>query len=399
MKTYSKSALQSANKKLIAIVAVALALIAIASILLGVGFGVYGTDTSKWFKSQSVDDNAPQEPQVDNNFVASVQSTNGISLLSAPATIAEDGETTVVRVTATVLPETAPQEVDWTVSFANPSSAWAKGKNVNDYVTVTPTADGAKTADVAVVKAFGEQVIVTVTSRNDNTKTATITADYVTRYILGEIKAVIGQRPTDDAPGYLAVAETNTSAGTIDNTVRTLEFRIKYTFLRDLYDRYRAHSSASSIDQNIIDLFEGYTRTEEDIVISDTKNSGETDPAAINLKGLPFFIDNGVTGVIDPDYSGAVAELTNFEKGLYNLIGITDEVYASLSISTKNALNKAFIDVYKNPLINQYFTLTAKIQSPNYTAVERSLESIEMNLNALPVYVDSVSVDVSNIVF
>ncbi len=51
MKNYSKGALQSANKKLIVVVAIALVVIICAGVILGVGFGLYGTDASKWFKN------------------------------------------------------------------------------------------------------------------------------------------------------------------------------------------------------------------------------------------------------------------------------------------------------------------------------------------------------------
>ena len=71
-----------------------------------------------------------------------------------------------ITLTATISPETADNKsVDWSVSFVNPSSSWASGKTVTDYVTVTPTSDGALTANVNCLKAFGEQIKVTVASR------------------------------------------------------------------------------------------------------------------------------------------------------------------------------------------------------------------------------------------
>lgn len=45
--------------------------------------------------------------------------------------------------------------------FVDASSAWATGKTVTDYVTVTPTANGALTANVECIKDFGEQIKVT----------------------------------------------------------------------------------------------------------------------------------------------------------------------------------------------------------------------------------------------
>lgn len=67
--------------------------------------------------------------------------------------------------------------IDWSIAWKNPSSEWASGKIVTDYVTATPTADGALTAKVAKVAAFGEQVLVTATARYASDISATATVD------------------------------------------------------------------------------------------------------------------------------------------------------------------------------------------------------------------------------
>ena len=74
--------------------------------------------------------------------------------------------------------------IDWSVAWKNSSSEWATGKVVTDYVTVTPTADGALTAKVKKVAAFGEQVIVTVTSRVLPELKATATVDCLMEFTL-----------------------------------------------------------------------------------------------------------------------------------------------------------------------------------------------------------------------
>lgn len=84
--------------------------------------------------------------------------------------------------TATVEPVDAmDKSVDWSIAFVNPTSAWASGKTVTDYVTVTPTEDGALTATVTNLQAFGEQAVVTVTSRENPEVSATCTVDYAQR--------------------------------------------------------------------------------------------------------------------------------------------------------------------------------------------------------------------------
>ena len=87
-----------------------------------------------------------------------------------------------ITLKATIDPDTAAnQNVDWSVSFVNPSSSWASGKTITDYVTVTPTSDGALTATVQCLKAFGEQIKITVTSRANEYATAECTVDYARR--------------------------------------------------------------------------------------------------------------------------------------------------------------------------------------------------------------------------
>ena len=91
-------------------------------------------------------------------------------------------ETTSVTVEATVLPaEASNKKVDWTVKWANEGAEWATGKQVNDYVTVAPTADGSTTATVTNKAAFGEQIVITVTSRDNPDATAECTVDYLQR--------------------------------------------------------------------------------------------------------------------------------------------------------------------------------------------------------------------------
>ncbi len=86
--------------------------------------------------------------------------------------------------------------IDWSIAWKDPSSEWATGKVVTDYVTVTPTADGALTAKVKKVVAFGEQVIVTATSRVVTSLKATATVDClkeVTVNYTGTPNFILGQ--------------------------------------------------------------------------------------------------------------------------------------------------------------------------------------------------------------
>ena len=89
---------------------------------------------------------------------------------------------TAYTLTATITPaDAANKKVDWTIAFKNASSTWASGKTVTEYATVTPSADGALTAVVENVAAFGEQIIVKATSRDNAEAFATCTVEYLQR--------------------------------------------------------------------------------------------------------------------------------------------------------------------------------------------------------------------------
>ena len=136
---------------------------------------------------------------------------NGIKLMSvkiSPENYAEYGISpladTAYQLTATIVPENATDKtVDWAIAWAvppqhsggtigdeDPGSVWAMGKTVTDYVTVTPTSDGALTANVECLKDFGAQVKVTVTSRDNSEVKANCLVDYTQK--LQGVKATFG---------------------------------------------------------------------------------------------------------------------------------------------------------------------------------------------------------------
>ncbi|MBO5280303.1 MAG: hypothetical protein J6B55_03675 [Clostridia bacterium] len=91
------------------------------------------------------------------------------------ATVAEDAYT----LTATVLPaDAADKTVTYTAAWSNANSTWATGKNVNDYVTVAQGTAGSLTATVTCQQAFGEPIVVTVTSNDNPDAKASATLHY-----------------------------------------------------------------------------------------------------------------------------------------------------------------------------------------------------------------------------
>lgn len=106
------------------------------------------------------------------------QSEDNISESAMSLSMTSSGNKEVV-VQATVTPENAAnKEVDWSLQWNEPSSEWANGKDVNDYVFVLPSSDGSTTATVSATKPFGEKIILKCTSRDNSNVFATCTLDY-----------------------------------------------------------------------------------------------------------------------------------------------------------------------------------------------------------------------------
>ena len=142
------------------------------------------------WKDKPVDENPVQEQEqeavvtdgdgnvMESGKVYAMPANMVFAATAAEPSDAKDG----ITLKATIDPDTAAnQNVDWSVSFVNPSSSWASGKTVTDYVTVMPTSDGALTATVQCLKAFGEQIKITVTSRANEYATAECMVDYARR--------------------------------------------------------------------------------------------------------------------------------------------------------------------------------------------------------------------------
>lgn len=122
-----------------------------------------------------------EEADLNDNLVMT-PADGKLMRLSVTRATAADGGYEPVTLTATVLPETATDKtVDWAVAFVNPSSEWASGKTVTDYVTVTPSSDGSTTATVQCLEDFGAQIVVTATSRDNPEATAQCTVDFAKR--------------------------------------------------------------------------------------------------------------------------------------------------------------------------------------------------------------------------
>ena len=155
-----------------------LMLVIVAGVITGVVFWQKGNIVFNPVEQEQPndEDETPDDGQDEDDGGAVIVegASNGINLMNAriaPENYAEQGisplAATAYLLTAIITPEDAVNKaVDWTIAWQNPDGEFAVGKTVTDYVTVTPTADGALTANVECLQPFSDFIDITVTTRD-----------------------------------------------------------------------------------------------------------------------------------------------------------------------------------------------------------------------------------------
>ncbi len=141
-----------------------------------------------WIAQTVVNKQKQETPitETESNFTVTPDNNEFMRLTAMPLTAEQYDDYGIMPVaqsaytiTATIRPSNADDKtVDWSVAWKDSNSSWAKGKTVTNYATVTPTSDGALTASVSCLAAFGEQIIVSVVPRANTDISATCTLDY-----------------------------------------------------------------------------------------------------------------------------------------------------------------------------------------------------------------------------
>ena len=174
---------QSKNKNLITIVfAIVIAVLAFGLV---VGLSVSLRNRSTPLNTVETDKITDEEGIVLND--GEIHSMPVRMLFAPKATLlgAVSGESQpmTARISASVTPSNAKyQDADWALAFVNSESNWASGKNISDYVTVTPDADGSLVATITCLQPFGEQITLTATSRDNPDASISCLLDYKQQY-------------------------------------------------------------------------------------------------------------------------------------------------------------------------------------------------------------------------
>ncbi len=197
-------------------------------------FGKGKVKPSEWFKKPDTEQTTPTTPNEGGTEVAEIQG-NGIRLMAARLASNEYEEYGVsplaenaYTLTATITPaDAANKKVDWTIAFKNANSSWATSKTVTDYATVTPSSDGALTAVVENVAAFGEQIVVKCTSRDNTSAYATCTVEYLQRTtgytfnLDGKTYSTTGTKTNAATPTFATAKNANAAITVNKSTVYT----------------------------------------------------------------------------------------------------------------------------------------------------------------------------------
>lgn len=243
--------------------------------------GVLSDGFKNWDKFKPDEEQTEQTEETADNGGAIIGESvgSGVKVMSAkiaPENYAANGVSaqaeTAYTLTATVLPEKASNKaVDWTVSFVNPASAWATGKTVTDYVTVTPTADGALTANVECLQAFGEQIKVTVTSRSNADATATCLVDYAERvsgYTLTLSNGGVTISSSDPEYTVTGNSSVSISKGEYTKTVGTIEENFTGTYVIRGNASFAANMSSIGVNATVKQVSGSVVPVGEDIFTS-----------------------------------------------------------------------------------------------------------------------------------
>ena len=105
---------------------------------------------------------------------------------------------TTYRLTATIYPSDATyKNVRWDIYWNNSESTFAKDKNVYDYVEVVETSSDSLSITIECLQAFGEQIVVKVTSLDNSDAYAMCVLEYG-RKVLSVEATLNGYTSSDD---------------------------------------------------------------------------------------------------------------------------------------------------------------------------------------------------------
>ena len=196
----------------------------LAIILLAVGLLSVSTDGFKAFRREKESVDSTEVPVEDEGGGSVLTEGNGSGMKLAGAKLtseeyAANGVSeqadSVYTITATITPANVTDPtVLWTAEWTNSASAWASGKAVTEYLSLTPSAN-TLTATLVCKKEFGEQAIITAKAKSNEDAAASCTVDYVKRITSVSITAPSKIAFSSSETSYTVLATPNYGTGTL----------------------------------------------------------------------------------------------------------------------------------------------------------------------------------------
>ena len=174
----------------VAIILLAASVVALGAQVFGNGFNITATENENQKPENNTDNTNPTNPveplePIETPTVSTMSIKNSEKMkLAASAPMAYAGtRSSTIELNAT----TYPQGVDnggfvWSVAWMNPNSAFAKGKDVHDYIELEGET-GSATCYVSPLQAFGEKIVITVSTIYYPDAIATCTVDYSEKWL------------------------------------------------------------------------------------------------------------------------------------------------------------------------------------------------------------------------
>lgn len=103
---------------------------------------------------------ADKDNVLDSNLVASIDAPGKVKLIQTPLRAASSNADSFVLTATVDSTDSDLNAIEWSTEFANPSSAWATGKKVSDYVTITVDGSDPNKVTVKNTAPFGEVINV-----------------------------------------------------------------------------------------------------------------------------------------------------------------------------------------------------------------------------------------------
>ncbi|MBO5328631.1 MAG: hypothetical protein J6B04_05620 [Clostridia bacterium] len=231
--------------------------------------------------------------------------------------VSQDLEDTY-ELTASVEPAGAKATYVWSIAWKDEASEFATGKTVTDYATLTPTADGAATAILQGLSDFGEQILVTVSTQENESISATCTVDYAKRIV--DYKVTYKQATISGSPFY-----GDPVVYTKDNTHVVLDgskyFDLEFSKVEPVYSNYTiddTFTETSSFTANS-DIAEGLSGATGVTVTANNKDTATMSILSYNAYSI---LNN--SGVFTAKSSNAMAFASAANNYLVNNVTTND---------------------------------------------------------------------------